>query len=344
VGDRPARGAAAEAPVQADRPWARVRGGACGHAGRGPSQTAAARAPGGVIGALFLFVLLILLFTRGFAVAARALGGARAEVGGDRAALLLALAVRSLPARHRDWGQAMRAELDQVRGRRARWRFSFGCAWAATVIRTRAAFGSRERGGEGLRTVVLSGITIALALAAYGLVHYPGLRSGAGAWASLTGFVAVLLGYAAVALTLSRGTAPEAVSARRCGLCGGLAIGGVWLVVLAPTAVPKSSVFVPLAVALLAPAGVAAVAGSRAALWSGLVGGLLVFIVWVSATYLHDGGPYDAGLLRDFDKSGAGDLATYAVSDNLGAALGLLVVIPTVALALGSLSAQLSRR
>jgi hypothetical protein len=66
-----------------------------------------------------------------------------------------------------------------------------------------------------------------------------------------------------------------------------------------------------------------------------------VFIVWVTVTYANAGGPYDAGLVRDFHKSGAHDLATYAVGDNLGSGLVLLLMIPTVALALGSLSARI---
>ena len=68
---------------------------------------------------------------------------------------------------------------------------------------------------------------------------------------------------------------------------------------------------------------------------------MIVFIVWVTVTYTNAGGPYDSGLLTDFHKSGAPDLATYAVSDNLGSGLVLLLMIPTVALALGSLSARL---
>ena len=103
----------------------------------------------------------------------------------------------------------------------------------------------------------------------------------------------------------------------------------------------------PLAVALVAPIVVAALAahsshdagvGRAAALWSGLVGGLLVFIVYVTVTYAGDGRPYDAQTLRDFHASGARDLVTYAVADDLGGALSMLVIIPVVALALGSLT------
>jgi len=42
--------------------------------------------------------------------------------------------------------------------------------------------------------------------------------------------------------------------------------------------------------------------------------------------------------VRDFHASGARDLVTYAVSDDLGGALTMLVIIPVVALALGSLT------
>jgi hypothetical protein len=66
-----------------------------------------------------------------------------------------------------------------------------------------------------------------------------------------------------------------------------------------------------------------------------------VFIVWTTVTYANAGGPYDSGLVNDFRKSGAHDLTTYAISDNLGSGLVLLLLIPTVAFALGSLGTRL---
>ena len=125
-------------------------------------------------------------------------------------------------------------------------------------------------------------------------------------------------------------------------------IGVAWLVVLSPGPL-KQWVLVPLIVALLGPGCVAALAaragkhvtaGTRAALWSGIVGGLLVFTVSMTAAYVRDGRPYDAQLLRDFPQSGAPDLATLAVSDALGSALTLLVLIPLAAIAVGSVGAQ----
>jgi hypothetical protein len=247
----------------------------------------------------------------------------------------------------------MRNELDHVRGARARRRFSLGCAWAAVLIQARSTLRRPARGAGSTRVLVFVGIGAALALAAYGLVHYPGLRSGHDTWPSVGVLIVLLLGYAAIALVLSSDETARAGIARRYGLAGGLAIGVAWFVALSPTDLLKSWVAVPLAVTLLGPACIAALAGrsaqdakagTRAALWSGIVGGLVVFIVWVTATYLRDGRPYDPGLLRDFHRSGARDLATYAVSDNLGSGLVLLLIVPLVALALGSLTSRFATR
>ena len=264
----------------------------------------------------------------------------------DRARLLLVFAVRGLPADRVDWGQAMLVELDQVVGRRERWRFSVGCSWAAVRLCAK----SREPGGAVLRVVVTGCAALALALVGYGLVHYPGLRSEPNLWGALTVFLATLIVYVALTFVLSRGATPRSSAARRYGLTGGLAVGVGWFLGITPPSALKGWVFLPLLIALIGPALVATVAGQKArdsragtlaALWSGLVGGLTVFIVWVTVTYANAGGPYDAGLVSDFHKSGAHDLATYAVSDDLGSGLILLLMIPTVALAIGSLAARL---
>ena len=240
----------------------------------------------------------------------------------------------------------MLAELDQVQGRVERWVFSLGCVWG--LVRMRAQ--SREPGGAVLRVVVLGCSALALALVAYGLVQYPGLRSEGNLWGAVFVFLATLLMYIALTVLLSRGATQRSTVSRRYGLAGGVAVGVGWLVGLAPPSGLKGWVFIPLLVALLGPALVAIVAGHRAhdsgtgvlaALWSGLVGGLGVFIVWMFVTYSSDGRPYDAGLVADFHKSGTPDLATYAVSDNLGSGLVLLLTVPTVALALGSLGARI---
>jgi hypothetical protein len=275
----------------------------------------------------------------------------RAHGGADRPEQLLALAVRALPPARVEWGRAMLAELTGVGGARARWGFSLGCTRATIALCVRASLTAPERGGRGVRAVVLGAIATAVALAAYGPARYPGLRSGISTWMAVAAFLVIVAGYAFAALTLSRGATVQARTARRHGLVAGLGIGAAWLMILAPAEVSKNLVFLPLAVALLGPLAVAYVAGrssrdartaTAAAIWSGLVGGLLVFIVWVAATYYDDGRPYDAQMLRDFHHSGSHDLVAYAVTDNIGAAMGLLVIIPVVALALGSLSGRLA--
>ena len=306
---------------------------------------------GRVIGGLFVLALLILVAVRGVPAVVRAHRFVRAQTAADLPERLLALAVQGLPPERGEWGQAMLAELAGVRGSQARWRFSAGCSRAAAALRLRASVAAPDRGGAAVRALVLGALAITVALAGYGLVHYPGLRSGPGVWLSFAAFLAIVLAYAWTALALSRGSTPEARAARAYGLAAGIVIGAAWLMLLAPAEFSKSLVALPLAVALLGPVCVALLAGrasgsagtaTAAAVWSGLVGGLLVFIVWVAATYNDDGRPYDAQMLRDFHRSGSHDLVAYAVSDNLGAALGLLVIIPVVALALGSLSGRLA--
>jgi hypothetical protein len=223
------------------------------------------------------------------------------------------------------------------------------------VIRARVTLTSRQRGGGGLRILIGAGISAAVALGGYGLIRYPGLRSDRTllvAVAVAVAFAALVLAYGAVTLALSRGNGSRQIAARRHGLAGGAVTGVAWLVVLSPTGALKQWVLVPLLVALLGPCCVAALAaragkhvsaGIRAALWSGIVGGLLVFTVSMTAAYARDGRPYDAQLLRDFRHSGAPDLATLAISDALGAALTLLVLIPLAAIAFGSLGARLPR-
>ena len=219
------------------------------------------------------------------------------------------------------------------------------------MVHLRVTFGRPARGAAGVCALVLAGIAAALGLAAYGLARYPGLRSGFNVWGSVSVFLAILLVYALSGLALSSRQTPQADIARRFGSAGGLAMGFAWFVVLSPSTLLKGWVIVPLAVVLLCPACVAALAGrashdartgTQAALWSGIVGGLVVFIVWVTATYLRDGRPYDPGLLRAFHRSGSPDLATYAVSDNLGSGLLLLLIVPTLALAVGTLGARLA--
>jgi hypothetical protein len=276
-------------------------------------------------------------------------GIARSDRGGAEnapARRLLSFLVRGLPSERSEWGQAMLGELDQAQEPRSRWRFTVGCAWAACRMR----LASPEPGGAGLRAVILGCAALSLGLVGYGLVQYPGMRTETNFWGAMVVFLTTLLVYIGLAVVLARGVSRQSIAARRFGLVGGLATGAGWLLGVAPPAALKGWVFLPLLIALIGPALAATIAGHRSrdlrtanltALWSGLVAGLTVFIVWTAVTYADAGGPYDSALVNDFRMSGAHDLPTYAISDNLGSGLVLLLMIPTVALALGTLGARL---
>jgi hypothetical protein len=262
---------------------------------------------------------------------------------------LLAFAARGLPAGHDNWRRAMYNELTHVRGSASRWRFSLGCVAAITRIQTRSAVCTPPPGTRIVRAVVLGGIATAAALTAFGLERYPELRSASGTWPAIAACVALLVAYAVMALVLSGSVRPGAMLARRHGLIGGLAVGGAWFVILSPTHVLKAWVALPLVVVLLGPACTAALVGraarepraaTHAALWSGIIGGLVAFAIWMTATYVRAGRPYDAGLIRDFHRSGAPSLPAYAVGENFGSGLVLLMLVPIVALALGSLAGR----
>ena len=250
--------------------------------------------------------------------------------------------MQGLPADRVDWAQAMLVELDHIEGRRERWRFSLGCAWASARIRVQ----SPEPGGALLRVVVLGCAAIALALVGYGLVRYPGLRSEPNVWGAMIVFLVTLMAYGALAVTLSRGTSERSAAARRYGLAGGSPSEPAGCSASRRRPLSRAGCSSRSSSRSSGPPSLPLIAGRRArdartgtlaALWSGLVGGLTVFVVWVAVTYADAGRPYDAGLVGDFHKSGAHDLATYAVGDDLGSGLVLLLMIPTVALALGSL-------
>lgn len=246
----------------------------------------------------------------------------------------------------------MLVELDEIQDEQEHRRFCLGCLRTVTAMRITTAVSTSPRGGRSLRIGVLGAIVSALSLAAYGLVHYLG-RAGGQPWLAGALLLLTLLAYGASTLTLSQGATRQARIARRNGLIGGILIGTAWLFALNPTGPLKPWVAVPLAFAIVAPVGIAILTGhatrdARAAAatstWSGIIGGLLAYIAWVTSSYLRNGGPYDPQLLRDFHHSGSHDLIAYAVSNNLWSALSLLVLIPLVTVAIGSMTSRVTAR
>ena len=130
-----------------------------------------------------------------------------------------------------------------------------------------------------------------------------------------------------------------ALDAVRVAMAGALVIAALWIVVGVTASFGGSDYLATLLLLVLPAAsltvgalgawrGGTASTGRLAAVLLAIGSGLLVFLVWVSDTLLTGGRPYDAGMVRDFHSSGAHDLATYAVSDNLGSAMMLLLLVP----------------
>ena len=74
-----------------------------------------------------------------------------------------------------------------------------------------------------------------------------------------------------------------------------------------------------------------------------VIAGFTLFLLWAGWTVIAAGRPYDPGQLRDFRTSGFADLATYAVNDDLGTAMMLLVVVPLISGLSGLAGAAVAR-
>ncbi len=272
-------------------------------------------------------------------------GQAAATANDDTPAKLLNWAIGALPADRAPWGTAMWGELNQMHNRRQRWRFAVGCASAAVFLPSRRA----DFASLAARMVAATALACA-GLVAYGLEQYPEIIAHAGTRPALAVFLTVLAGYTAIAAILVR-RGPVT----RSGLVYGLGLAAVWIIAGIPVvtqAAQSAYSFLLLAIPIASLAvGAAAARRSRTAavrqpvvVFSALVAGLVLFIVYAGDTLLTAGGPYDAGQIRDFPGSGLPDLATYAVSDNLGTAMMLLLVVPVVTAAIGCAGAGIAAR
>ena len=263
----------------------------------------------------------------------------------DAPSRLLNWAVGALPADRASWGEAMVGELNQIDNRRQRWRFAAGCASAAVFLPSRRADSAR------LAARLVAATALACAgLVAYGLGQYPAIATNARTWPVLAVFLSVLVGYSVVSTVLVR-RGPVTGS----GLAGGLGLAAVWIIAGIPVVTQAhqpaySLLLLAIPVTSLA-VGAAAARRSRTAavrqqvvLFSALVAGFVLFLVYASDVLLTAGGPYDSGQIRDFPGSGLPDLATYAVSDNLGSAMMLLLLVPIVTAAIGSTGAAIAAR
>ena len=264
----------------------------------------------------------------------------RRGAGADIPAAVVGWAARLLSVDRAEWGQAMLGELGQYKGS-ARWRYALGCAVAAIGLPRRG------RSARWVMASVLVASIVSAGLVGYGFARYPGMVTGAGTWLALAAFAAVLAGFVVVTGVTTR-QSPIGVT----GLVCGCALAGVWIVVGAVALSTRStgSMFLLLILPLASIAvgvigarrGRTRTAGRRAALVSAVVAALAVFLVLAADTLITGGRPYDTGQLQDFATSGYPDMATYAVSDNLGTAMVLLLLMSAMTALLGSAGASLA--
>ena len=233
-----------------------------------------------------------------------------------------------------------------------------GCVWMA-LLGSQTAGISRTGPGRILRAVLLTGVAGAVGVVLYGAVRYPGAVGEP--WYPVLTLLSVVLaatlsGSVWMALVPPRAATTHLVAVRRYGLVGGLVVGGL---PVAGNAAASLGYGKPLtgwswlaaAIAALTIAAVAARAsndaraGFQAGLWTGLVGALTLFVAGMAATYaVATAGrlsPTDAYTIRAFQDSGLPDLTTYVVGDDLGGSIMLLVWIPLLCLAIGTLGGAL---
>ncbi|MDQ6771555.1 MAG: hypothetical protein M3024_00970 [Candidatus Dormibacteraeota bacterium] len=204
----------------------------------------------------------------------------------DLARSVLALAVRGLPPECEGWGAAMLAELDQVQGRGARWRFALGCARVA-ILTLRARGDHRPL----IRALVVVGLAAAGWIALYNLLSGLVLTGHSPPWGSL--FLAFVIttglgAYAWLVGSLAWTWRPGPVPARRLGSAAGILVGFLWVVAASlwiAGSIPTLSappLQWPAALAALAVPGLVSGLGARSSrsvrfgldigLWAGAVG------------------------------------------------------------------------
>ncbi len=274
----------------------------------------------------------------------------------DFPARIVAGAARLLPRDRREWGDAMEAELAQVREGPARWQFALGCARAAL-------FAPHPRGNRTPGTTVtatfLTGIAGCIATTAYVLTTWPhaaaDIPRGASSW-----FAGCLAAYLWIALR-----PPRALVAHEGALRRGVAVGFALALV---TAVGRSAIDAAVSpenddvivgvfltvtvVGTLATTAFAAArsersfgAGLTASLWVGLVCSMLAFNADLVAILM--GFNLEAHIrhvMPDHTAVTPDAFLSKHIGGHLAASMEELRALPVLALIFGSIGAAIGRK
>jgi hypothetical protein len=211
---------------------------------------------------------------------------------------------------------------------------------AVLVAAFRPDLAVRSPGGVGMRGFVLAGVPACVGAVLVGVGRYPLAADDPLHLYSLA-LALALAAYAWVAVFPPGPLRPAGAAALWAGLLaaglwvlGSVAGDRAWNPAIAPVAFLAAQ-----SVPALAAAGTqrTAARGAALGLWTGLVAGVAYCVGLLAATYASLGA-YGAvpSLVADFRASGQPSLASYMVSDNLGAAVVMLVMLPVIGLAAGA--------
>jgi hypothetical protein len=212
-----------------------------------------------------------------------------------------------------------------------------------------------------LRRSLLSGTGACALVACYSLWRYPGILVPPRP-AAITGglFAVVLVVYWGVTIYSTRGKRGDVHRGAHLGLVWGILIASFWSVEVAAGNLADPQTFGLAALyfgaaglAFLSPlfAGIAGarrsgriLAGSLVGLWSGLVSGVLTFLIIMAVTYVFlDSLLLDPQNQTDFQRSGAPDIVAFVVGDSLAGATGHLIIGAILGPSLGTVGGVLGK-
>jgi hypothetical protein len=251
---------------------------------------------------------------------------------------LLAAAVRALGRARPEWTEAVLAEAMAVPAGRERRAWLLGAVWMAL---------RQPSGGRYARPLVLAGIVATGALTLTVIMRYPYVASGAGTVIYTTLLVVALAGYLLFALRISvpGGTLAGVLAGALLTL--GMPAGSGYR--LTPSGL-ELGYRVALVLAVLALPALAAARTARrtgryedgllAGMWSGMVAALVNLVAGLALVLLLPSRvPMDSDVLRRAHT--AADILAGNVGEQLVVYIGLLVVWPVFAGALGTAGSAL---
>jgi hypothetical protein len=204
-----------------------------------------------------------------------------------------------------------------------------------------------------LRQIVTGAVVLCLSVTTYSLLHYSGLLIPLRTGLIYVGvLVLTCLTDLLVVWRLTNSTDTEYLWIAHQSLKWGLLIAGFWLIEMvtgnlldARSGTVRTLYFGSSLLAFMLPL-FAGIWGSRKSgrvragmlmgLWSGIVSGLLAFLILMTITYLFlNIMRSDPQNVLQFQGSGARDLTTFVVGDSLAGATGHLVIGPVLGSGLG---------